>query len=324
MKTDAVRKGSIFLSGVIVIMDRVKRLIRYGCVQRLALTGEGVTVAVLDSGVAPHPDLSGKTILFRDFTRRAGISAYDDCGHGTHINGILCGSGLQSNGRFSGMAPGCQVINGKILEASGEGDSVSMLRALEWLMQVHQRHRIHILNLSIAVYNMDDRRKLAEIYDMLDRLSEKGVLVVTAAGNLGPDYNTISEIAQSSRVLTVGCHDYGYRDQEGNSCELHSGRGMCGKEIRKPDLVAPGTEIYSCAHRPDRRRGGRWGYTAKTGTSMSVPIVSGAAALLMQQYPQMGAYMSKRKIQLGTTDLHENYAKQGYGMLNMEKLLYSG
>ena len=100
---------------------------------------------------------------------------------------------------------------------------------------------------------------------------------------------------------------------------MRSGRGRYGLEIRKPDLVAPGTEIYSCAHRPARGR--KWGYTAKTGTSMSVPIVAGAAALLMEQYPQMSAYMVKRKLQLSTTDLHENYAKQGYGMLNMEKLL---
>lgn len=300
-------------------MDRVKRLIRYACAKRLQLYGRGVRIAVLDSGIAPHPDLTGRTIEFRDFTKQARIGAYDDCGHGTHISGILAGNGAMSDGRYSGMAPGCELINAKILYADGEGDSVALLRALEWILRLHKKQKIHVLNLSLAVYGLEDERMLLEMSQMLEYVSEKGVLVVTAAGNGGPAYGTISQIAQSSRVLTVGCHDFGYTDKEGRSCEMRSGRGRYGLEIRKPDLVAPGTEIYSCAHRP--MRGRNWGYVAKTGTSMSVPIVAGAAALLMEQQPQMSAYMVKRKLQLSTTDLHENYAKQGYGMLNMEKLL---
>lgn len=302
-------------------MDRVKRLIRYECAGRLSLRGRGVTVAVLDSGIAPHPDLMGRNILFHDFTKRARVGAYDDCGHGTHINGILAGSGAMSRGRYSGMAPECRLINAKILNSTGEGDCVSMLRALEWILQIYKELRIRILNLSIAVYKMEDQNKFSEICHMLERVSEKGILVVTAAGNQGPGYDTISDIARSPRVLTVGCHDYGYTDSKGHSCEMHSGRGAFGREVRKPDLVAPGTEIFSCAHRQERAGGGRWGYVPKTGTSMSVPIVAGAAALLMEQQPQMGVYMVKRKMQLGTTDLHENCMKQGYGMLNMEKVL---
>ncbi len=302
-------------------MDRAKRLIRYACAKRLALSGKGVAIAVLDSGIAPHPDLAGRNVLFRDFTKRPRVGAYDDCGHGTHINGILAGNGMMSGGRYAGMAPACSLINAKILDAAGEGDCVSMLRALEWLLRIEKEYRIRIVNLSVAIYHMDDQKRLGEIYDMLERVNERGILIVTAAGNFGPGYDTISDIGQSSRVLTIGCHDFGFKDSKGHSCDLRSGRGRRGTEIRKPDLVAPGTEIYSCAHRPERRKRGVWGYTAKTGTSMSVPIVSGAAALLMEQQPQLGAYMVKRKLQLGTTDLHENYAKQGYGMLNMEKVL---
>lgn len=303
-------------------MDRVKRLIRYACADRLRLYGEGVRIAVLDSGIAPHPDLKGRSILFRDFTKNARVGAYDDCGHGTHINGILAGNGMMSGGRYSGMAPESELINAKILHENGEGDSEALLYALEWILQLNKRQRIHVLNLSLAVYGLRDERMLSEMSQMLEYASEKGILVVTAAGNGGPAYGTISQIALSSRVLTVGCHDFGYTDKQGRSCEMRSGRGSHGREIRKPDLVAPGTEIYSCAYRPTRMRGG-WGYTAKTGTSMSVPIVAGAAALLMQQQPYMSVYMVKRKLQLSTTDLHENYAKQGYGMLNMEKLLTS-
>lgn len=301
-------------------MDRVKSLIRYACADRLRLRGKGVRIAVLDSGVAPHPDLEGRTILFQDFTKKARVSAYDDCGHGTHISGILAGSGVMSGGRYSGMAPACELVHAKILYADGEGDSSALLRALEWILQIHKKQRVHVLNLSLAVYGLADEQMLLEMSQMLEYVSGKGILVVTAAGNQGPAYGTISQIAQSFRVLTVGCHDFGYTDQKGHSCEMRSGRGSYGLEVRKPDLVAPGTDIHSCAHRPLRAYGG-WGYAAKTGTSMSVPIVAGAAALLLEQQPQMSSYMVKRRLQLSTTDLHENYAKQGYGMLNMEKLL---
>lgn len=164
-------------------MDRVKRLIRYACAKRLQLYGRGVRIAVLDSGIAPHPDLTGRTTEFRDFTKQARIGAYDDCGHGTHINGILAGNGFMSDGRYSGMAPECELINAKILHADGEGDSAALLRALEWVLGLHKRRRIHVLNLSLAVYGLEDERMLLEMSRMLEYVSEKGILVVTAAGN---------------------------------------------------------------------------------------------------------------------------------------------
>lgn len=303
-------------------MDRVRKMIRYGCVDRLGLSGSGITVAVLDSGVMMHPDFADRMILFRDFTKRGKIGAYDDCGHGTHINGILAGDGRISNGQFQGIAPGCQLINAKILNHKGEGDSEGMLRALEWLLEIRKEYRIRILNLSIAVYQMQDLHMLRALEDMLERLSDEGILVVTAAGNHGPGLGTISELAAGAKVLTVGCHDFGYRDAHGRTCELHSGRGIPGGEICKPDLVAPGTDIAACGFQMRRNGRAEWGYVRKTGTSMSVPIISGAAALLLEKYPQMGVYMAKRKIQKSTTDLHEERFKQGYGMLNLEKMFF--
>lgn len=303
-------------------MDRVRKLIRCSAADRIGLTGNGIVAAVLDSGVMMHPDFQDRMILFQDFTKAGRINAYDDCGHGTHINGILAGSGKLSGKRYRGIAPGCRLINGKILNQKGEGDSDAMLRALEWILKEKKRYHIRILNLSIAVYQMQDFKKLKLLSDMLERICDEGILVVTAAGNRGPEYGSISGLAESSKVLTVGCHDFGYRDAEGKSCEAHSGRGIPGGEIRKPDLVAPGTDITACGYEFGRKRNIIWGYTSKTGTSMSVPIVSGAAALLLERYPDMSVYMMKRKIQNSTTDLHENRAKQGYGILNLEKMFY--
>ncbi len=302
-------------------MERVRKMIRYSGAERAGVTGKGVTVAVLDSGVALHPDIRERIELFRDFTENNYHDVYDDCGHGTHINGILAGDGKMSDGRIAGIAPQCRLINGKILNRKGEGDANHMLQALQWIAEIREEYQIRILNLSVAVYRMEDVQKLKALSDMLEYLCERGILVVTAAGNRGPEVGTISGLAASSKVLTVGCHDYGYCDAMGRSCETHSGRGTPG-EIRKPDLVAPGTDILSCSFDVVRGRKQIWKYASKTGTSMAVPIVSGAAALLLEKYPDMGVYMLKRKLQESTTDLHEAQIKQGYGMLNLEKMFY--
>lgn len=302
-------------------MDRVRKLIRYNCIERMGLVGRNSVVAVLDSGVMLHPDIRDQVVMFRDFTKAGKLAPYDDCGHGTHINGILAGNGLLSNGQYKGIAPECRIINGKILNEKGEGECEAMLRALEWIIKEKESYGIRILNLSIAIYRMQDKSKLKMLCDMLEHMCDLGILVVTAAGNHGPEYGSISGIAGSNKVLTVGCHDFGYRDANGKSCEMHSGRGIPGEVIRKPDLVAPGTDITSCGYEYSKGRI-RWGYISKTGTSMSVPIVVGAAALLMEGYPDISVYMMKRKLQESTTDLHENRTKQGYGMLNLEKMFY--
>ena len=303
-------------------MDRVRRMIRYSGADRMGISGKGVTAVILDSGAMPHPDIADRFKLFMDFTEKRRIASYDDCGHGTHINGILAGNGRLSGGRLHGIAPATELINIKILNHKGEGNADSMLYALQWVMHHRKEYDIRILNLSVAVYRMEDEKKLRELSDMLEKLCERGVLVITAAGNRGPEPGTISGLAAGARVLTVGCHDYGYKDAKGRSCETHSGRGFPGAEIGKPDLVAPGTDILSCSYSYGRRRNILWDYSSKTGTSMAVPIVSGAAALLLEKYPGMSSYMLKKKLQESTTDLHEKRNKQGYGMLNLEKMFY--
>lgn len=303
-------------------MDRVRRMIRYSGAVKMGLSGKGVTVAVLDSGAMPHPDIADRLKIFMDFTKNHRMSAYDDCGHGTHINGIIAGNGKLSGGQLHGIAPAAALVNIKILDHRGEGNADSMLYALQWVMEHRKEYNIRILNLSVAVYRMEDLRKLRELSGMLERLCESGVLVITAAGNRGPEPGSISGLAAGARVLTVGCHDYGYKDAKGRSCETHSGRGIPGAEIAKPDLVAPGTDIVSCGFSYGRQRNIKWGYESKTGTSMAVPIVSGSAALLLEKYPEMSVYMLKKKLQESTTDLHEKRIKQGFGMLNLEKMFY--
>lgn len=290
--------------------------------------GAGITMALLDTGVASHPDLEGKILRFRDFVSQNdfigiddGIS-YDDNGHGTHVAGILCGSGLLSEGRYRGLAPGANLVVGKVLDERGDGSTEAMLQGLDWIMALREQYRIRILNISVGIGDLDDKWKEQALKEKLEQLWQLGILVVCAAGNKGPGDGTVSSVGGSSKVVTVGCHDGSFRAGAPWRCANYSGRGVRGAAIRKPDLVAPGTDIVSCGGGCYRIRG-RWlnAYVTKSGTSMATPIVSGAAALCLQRFPSMTNEECKQKLQYTATDLGEPWNQQGWGMVNVRRLL---
>lgn len=290
--------------------------------------GGGVTVAMLDTGVSFHPDLAGKILCFRDFVGPGysawvgGTDPYDDNGHGTHVAGILCGTGLLSAGRYRGVAPGAGLVVGKVLDERGDGDTEAMIRGLDWVLALRERYRIRILNISVGIGDLDDKKKSHALQDKLQQLWDRGILVVCAAGNKGPGEGTVSSVGGGSNVVTVGCHDGGLKTGAAWLCENYSGRGVLGERPRKPDLVAPGTEIVSCNFLCRRWKGTFINaYTAKSGTSMATPIVSGAAALALQKYPSMTNEECRQKLQYTATDLGCPWNQQGWGMVNIRRLL---
>ena len=246
---------------------------------------KSVTVAVLDTGIAYHPDLVGRLLAFSDFVEGRNFP-YDDNGHGTHVCGIVCGSGELSGGRFRGMAPETKLVVGKVLDRQGEGSCDSMQEALEWVLRVKNRYGIRVLNISVGIGDLKERYKEQMLRKSLELLWDHNILVVCAAGNTGPEDGSISEMASSRKVLTVGCHDGRYCKNDPGRCETYSGRGRRYDVTRKPDIVAPGTRILSCNAFWQNRNGRIYRpYVAKSGTSMATPIVSGAAALAMEKYP---------------------------------------
>ena len=117
-----------------------------------------VTVAVLDTGIARHPDLFGKLLCFRDFVGHKNVM-YDDNGHGTHVCGIICGSGILSEGRYRGIDPEARLVVGKVLDKKGDGTTESMLEGLKWIMTVREKYDIRILNISVGIGNLDEEKK---------------------------------------------------------------------------------------------------------------------------------------------------------------------
>ena len=132
-------------------MDRVKKMVHYWCddIKKAGLTGKGVTVAVLDTGLAPHPDFKSRVVGWRDCIYRK-EKCYDDNGHGTHVTGILAGDGRMSSGRYTGAAPGCSIIALKVLDRYGNGSREDLLQAFRWIRSNREEYRIRVVNISVG------------------------------------------------------------------------------------------------------------------------------------------------------------------------------
>lgn len=283
--------------------------------------GRGITVAMLDTGVAFHPDFDNRIIAFKDFVHGK-KRLYDDSGHGTHVAGCLCGSGLISSGKYRGIAPDTRLVVGKVLDENGDGVIENMAQGITWVLDRQREYDIRILNISIGMGENAEKERMNYLLTLVDEAWKSGLIVVCAAGNMGPDAMTISPLGARREVITVGCHEGGYFGSRRQLCENYSGRGPSPYALKKPDIVAPGTDIVSCNARV--KKAGRFyrdGYIAKSGTSMATPIVSGGLALLLQKYPFYSNEQAKQKLLYTAKDLNEPWNKQGWGMIQIDRLL---
>jgi serine protease AprX len=283
--------------------------------------GEGVYVAVLDSGIAPHPDLRGRIALFRDFTGATDFAhpkAYDDNSHGTHVAGIIGGNGFMSKGRYMGIAPSVRLVCGKVLDKNGSGCIRNLTRAMRWIEMLKGSYPINILNISIEIESEEDidPNDWGEFKAQMERLWEKNTIIIAAAGNKGPADMSLSPIGECSVCICVGCNDMDYKGKGGRRCADYSGRGPGRHFIKKPDLVAPGTDIVSCNYEYMKKP-----YIAKSGTSMAAPIISGACALFLSKYPNTTNDELRRILLLSTVDLGQNWGVQGAGMIDLGRLM---
>jgi serine protease AprX len=266
--------------------------------------GQGIGIAVLDTGVYPHPDLclgEGRIAAFRDFVSHRPYP-YDDADHGTHVCGILASEGRDSLGRYFGIAPASRIIMAKILDHRGNGKIPSALAAFQWILQMKNQYHIRIVNISVGMPVDSPTDEFSPFMTAVNELWDAGLIVVAAAGNNGPKQKTITAPGISRKIITVG------------SCDLYSGRGPTVNCIKKPDITAPGNDIYSCHNQ--RRE-----YISKSGTSMSTPMVSGALALLLSISPSLSNKEVKLRLLTTARDLHLPWQQQGAGMLDIQKLL---
>ena len=260
-------------------------------------TGRGVTVAVLDSGVAADPDLvepTNRILASVNFADERLVS--DPGGHGTHVAGIVAGNGGRSDGQFIGVAPEANIVDVRVLSRTGSGRISSVVRGIEWVLAHRTAYNIRVLNLSFGAptptsYRTDPMSAAIEI------AWRRGLVVVVAAGNGGPGRDTVASPGIDPYAITVGAtDDNGTITPRDDTLAPFSSWGSADSNA-KPDLVAPGRRIISLRVQgsaldllyPDRvvvlPNGST--YLRLSGTSMATPVVAGAVALLLQRRPSL-------------------------------------
>jgi len=308
---------------------------------QLGVTGQGVAVAVVDSGVYPHPDLAGRIVASIDFTSPtptvSTTSTGDPGGHGTHVAGLVAGDGTLSGGAYTGVAPRANIVNVRVIDANGSSDVSTILRGLQWVLANRTAYNIKVVNLSLGAtptgsYKSDLLATAAEV------LNFAGVTVIVSAGNTGPFAGTVTTPGSDPYVITVGA-----LDDNGTSVGLDdlmavfSSRGRTAFDnISKPDLVAPGRRMISLRSPgsaldtlyPDRQVTATGeltpSYYRLSGTSMAAPIVAGVVALMLERNPSLAPAQIKKRLKSTATALTFGTAfDRGAGLVNAYRAVSS-
>jgi serine protease AprX len=285
------------------------------------VTGQGIGVAVIDSGIGTHTALSKRVVA--NVSLITGDSSVGDAfGHGTHVAGVIAGNGAAAAGvtplYTGGIAPGAQLISVRVLGAKGMGLTSDVIAGIDWAVANRTKYNIRILNLSLGhpVFESSARDPLCAA---VARAVKAGVVVVAAAGNYGvapdgrPILGGITSPGNSPFALTVGAvNTSGTVTRSDDTVATYSSRGPTPFDFAvKPDVAAPGNKIisleanksylaatYSFLHKAGT---GTNAYMQLSGTSMAAPMVSGAAALLLQGTPGLTPAQVKLAIQSGAT-----------------------
>jgi serine protease AprX len=300
------------------------------------VTGAGIDVAVIDSGVAPVTGLNGtgKVVNGPDLSfdsQNASTRYLDTFGHGTFMAGIIAGrdpytgNPKDNPNAYNGIAPDARIVSVKVADAYGNTDVSQVIAAIDWVVQ----HRgdpgmnIRVLNLSFGTPSLQ-----SYLYDPLAYAAEiawrKGIVVVVSAGNDGTGTGKLLNPAQDPYVLAVGASDSkGTKTHSDDTIPAFSTRG---DGVRNPDLVAPGTSVQGLRV-PGSFIDQKYGSTAAfggrffrgSGTSQAAAFVSGAAALLLQDRPSLTPDQVKALLTSSTSSLPAaDLQAQGAGIVNVD------
>lgn len=314
-------------SNITMQMNNARKVINADLAQEKGYTGKGIGIAILDTGISPINDFTrpvNRIVAFKDFVNNM-KQPYDDNGHGTHVAGIACGNGINSNGKYRGIAPGCNIISLKVLNEEGKGNASDVLAGLQWIIDNKKKYNIKILNLSIGTNNTSVKDPLVKA---VEKAWDLGIVVTIAAGNNGPDKCSISSPAISKKVITIGAaDDHKSTKVWGNTLINFSGRGPTLECIVKPDVIAPGVNIISCLPKLITKQNKELeivdkNYFSLSGTSMATPIVTGAIALLFEKYKNLDPNDVKLMLKKSCNNLNLPKNQQGWGLIDASKLLF--
>jgi serine protease AprX len=283
------------------LLDRSVPLISAPLVWQKGFTGKGIKVGIVDTGIDPtHPDFAGRVIALVNFVDDRTVN--DENGHGTHVAGIVGGSGAASNGKYKGVAPECVFYSAKVLDYRGYGSFSSVMAGIEWAVQ----QGVQVINLSLGADGSCDGTDAMS--ETCDAAVNRGVVVCVAAGNAGPGERTVGSPGCAKLVITVGATD------KSDQIAYFSSRGPTGDGRIKPDVCFPGVDIISC-RAANTSEGQPVGdkYTTLSGTSMATPHATGACAVLLQSKPGLSPHQVKDLVMSSARNLGLDPNTQGSG-----------
>lgn len=301
---------SIWLSTENNRPDPSRATLKLDKVHELGITGKGVTVAVIDSGIFAHPDFKERVVAWKDMQNRSD-KPYDTHGHGTHVAGVIAGNGKSSEGRFAGVAPEAQIV---AVRVPPDHTLSTVIAALQWVIENKENYNIKVVNLSLGIdpdepqYNPSLKKYPSYRDDPMDQMVRKaveaGLVVVTVAGNEFPrkGEKSITVPGDSPDAITVGSmDDRRTPDPSDDTMDPESSHGPTLRDnLPKPDVVAPGINVISTLspssllHKQEAPYAKD--YMPISGTSQAAPFVSGTAALLFQANPDLTPQQVKQII----------------------------
>jgi serine protease AprX len=290
------------------------------------LQGQGVSVAVVDSGINPQQDLYtrmgvNRLIAAVRFNDGYNQTVYDNYGHGNHVAGIIGSNGDRSGGVYVGMAPMVNLINVKVSDDEGRATIANVVDGLQWIYENKDRYNIRVVNLSLNA-TVAESYHTSPLDAAVEILWFNKITVVVSAGNRGAA--GLYPPANDPFVITVGATDD--KSTPGTSDDTiasFSAYGTTTDGIAKPDLVAPGTNIVSLMANPNSLLATRYPdhvvnqtYFRMSGTSMAAPMVAGAVALLLQDEPHLTPDQVKYRLK-ATARPFDTPTRAGAGYLDV-------
>lgn len=304
-------------ASVQAMIDVSRKIMRVDEVHNAGFRGEGVTICYIDTGLAPHMDFvfgKNRVLHFENFVTD-NQTMHDDNGHGTFVCGVGSGNGLASGGKYEGVAPASNIVALKALSSEGESGAMTILSAMQWVYDHHLEYNIRVVCMSFGSEPMMVNDPIAKGAEML---VGKGIVVVAAAGNSGPEYQTIKSPGISTKIITVGGLDDGRTlDEHYNKKDFKiarfSSRGPAFSKF-KPDCLAPSVDITSCTQ--DKKM-----YGKMSGTSVATPMIAGLCALILQKYPHATPFQVKQKLLASCIPISYNRNEEGYGLVDALKFV---
>ena len=303
------------------------------------LQGQGITVAIVDSGITDHDDFKGiaGNLRIRQWVQYSNSQAYhpdDYYGHGSHIAGVVGGNGSLSGGAYVGVAPQVNFVNVKITNDHGAGAISDVVAGLQWIYNNRTTHNIRVVNLSLNS-SVAEPYHLSLLNAAVEILWFNGIVVVVSAGNNGTSSGgVLYPPANDPFVITVGAtKDGGTIPLNDDVVAPYSAYGVTPEGFAKPDLVAPGHNIVSLMGKPNavlaqQHPGNRqsdpvqsnYFYFRMSGTSVAAPMVAGAAALLLQDEPNLTPDQVKYRLMTTANRQWQGYnaVKAGAGLLDIQ------